>query len=246
MHFIRVHGQQTHFAAWTEKEPELSKLLLFFDIQASLPKEFVVSVFEVQSELEELESVAAVFQTTRPSSDKRFGVLVADEDCRKAGIVIDRSQRGKTGIHRVDSLHADLRGTPEQFSQLMVEILQRVWQGERRLRIFPAKRITGQVAVFFKLPQDEIDPATRTDCECVLSKANCHQFNEGNSTVEILGKLKGSTAQEIRALRTYSTPKPRAPKKSIFADLKEWCIRRVFSRFLRDRCDHDKTRNPSN
>jgi hypothetical protein len=61
MRFIRVSSQQPCFANWKEKEPTLSKLLQFFEVKPQARTPDPVSVFEVRSELEELESVAAVF-----------------------------------------------------------------------------------------------------------------------------------------------------------------------------------------
>ncbi len=84
MRFIRVSSQQTNFANWQDKEPTLAKLLQFFEVKPQARNPDPVSVFRVTSELEELESVAAVFQKTVTSPEKRFGVLTTEEDCRTA------------------------------------------------------------------------------------------------------------------------------------------------------------------
>ncbi len=62
-----------------------------------------------QNELEKLEAVAAVWQTSRSSPDKLFGVLVIDEDCRDAGMTIEH-RMGQTGISYIDDRHFDLVG----------------------------------------------------------------------------------------------------------------------------------------
>jgi hypothetical protein len=228
MRFIRVFAQQTCFANWQDKEPALSKLLQFFEVQPRTQHQVSVSVFEVRSELEELESVAAVFQKTRTCPEKRFGVLSTEEDCRTAGIEIDRNERGNTGIHRIDARHANLIGTPDAFTRLVVEILQRIWEGEQRLRIFPAKQITGQVAVFFKLPAEEIQAASREDCECVLSKANCHQFIEEHSRVNIHGNLSDKRDIPVIATRSYGSlaAPPDWRIRELTRRLRHWWTRR--------------------
>lgn len=228
MRFIRVSSQQPCFANWQEKEPTLSKLLQFFEVKPQARTPDPVSVFEVRSELEELESVAAVFQRTVTSPDKRFGVLTTEEDCRIAGIKVDRNEKGNTGIHQIDMRHTNLIGTPDQFNRLMIEILQRIWGGEQRLRVFPAKQITGQVAVFFKLPDQEIEEASREDCGCVLSKANCHQYIEEHSRVEIQGCVKDKRDFPVIATRSYGSllAPPDPSFRALIRRLRHWFAER--------------------
>ncbi len=88
----------------------------------------------------------------------------------------------------------------------MIEILQRIWAGEQRLRVFPAKQVIGQVAVFFKLPDQEIEEASREDCGCVLAKANCHLYIEEASRVEIQGCVKNKRDIPVIAVRNYGCP----------------------------------------
>lgn len=205
MRFIRVFSKQSSFGNWQDKEPALSKLLQFFDVEPQARNSDPVSVFQVTSELDELQSVAAVFQKTVTSPEKRFGVLTTEEDCRSAGIKVNWKEKGKTGIHQIDGRHTNLIGTPDQFICLMIEILRRIWEGEQRLRVFPANQIIGQLAVFYKLPDQEIDRASREDCGRVLSKANCHHFIEKDSRVEIQGCVKDKPDIPVIAVRNYAS-----------------------------------------
>jgi hypothetical protein len=204
MRFLRVVSGPTDFAEWQLVEPRLSKLFLSFDIQPRSSQIPPTSVFRVESELEALESAAAVFQKTGAKPDKLGGVLVTEQDCRDAGIRIV-SQEGGTGIRHVDNRHADLVGDSEQFKELFIIIIKRVWEGQDRLRMFPARQLSGQIAVFSKLPQGYIREESRETCERSLQKANCHQFDHAQRRVEILGRLDAKPSCEVRASRSYDT-----------------------------------------
>src|ERR1700678_1331177 len=154
MRLLRVFTVPTHFAEWYTAAPDLDKLLLCFGVRASTAP-VPASVFQVNDELEELESAAAIFQKSRSSPEKQFGVLVTDKECQQAGITITDPDGG-TGIEHVDIRHRDLVGDNSQFKALMAGIVKTMWEGEQRLRVFPAKQITGQVAVFSRLPDGRI------------------------------------------------------------------------------------------
>src|SRR5947209_7684908 len=108
MRFIHGFAQQKHFGNWFDKEPPLSKLLECFEVNRQLTKPIEVSAYAVESELEELEAVAALLQNAPATPDKRFGVLVSEADCAAAGIAIDPQEPGTTGIRRVDVRHVNL------------------------------------------------------------------------------------------------------------------------------------------
>src|SRR5262249_20686869 len=143
------------------------------------------------TELAEVEAVAAHFLTTKSTLEKRFGVIVTEEDCREAGIVIDPQELGTTGVRVIDRRHRDLKGTTvEQFGRLIARVVQAMWQGEQQIRLYPAQQILGQIAIFSKLPEEEIDPTARIDCLDVLGRQNWHTFHDSPPEVRITGSLK--------------------------------------------------------
>jgi hypothetical protein len=170
MRFLRVYAQQGLHGCWLEQQPPLARLLKCFDIkrEATRPPE-PTSVFLVNDEGEELEVVTALAQTTPSSPEKRFGILVSDEDCRAAGIRIDRDEPGQTGVSVVDIRHANLIGDQNQVFQLMVQIVASLWTGQQRLRVYPAQAILGQLAIFRRWPDASIHPQARANCERMLS-----------------------------------------------------------------------------
>jgi hypothetical protein len=202
MRLLRVFDRQSQFTEWQNPEPELSKLFLGFSIDPKLPKFDPPSVFHVKNELDELECVAGFFQKSGGSPEKLFGVLLTERDCQIAGIGISAEKEG-TGIKQVDARHANLIGDREQFRTLIAGIVGRIWEGEQRLRLFPANQITGQIAVFSKLPGSHICEDSRQACERVLSKTSCHQFHEKESRVEIVGRLKDKAECRVCAWRRY-------------------------------------------
>jgi hypothetical protein len=72
MRFLRVFSQQGLVSNWLEQEPPLSKLLKCFDVNRAASRLDPVSVYIVRSETEEAETVAALFQTTPGTPEKRL------------------------------------------------------------------------------------------------------------------------------------------------------------------------------
>jgi hypothetical protein len=202
MRLLRVFDTQSQFVAWQDPEPELSKLFLGFSIKPEATKFEPPSIFRVRSEADELECVAGFFQKSGGSPAKLFGVLFTARDCRDVGIRIDGDRTG-TGIRRVDDRHANLNGDKEQFRRLVAGIVARIWEGEQRLRIFPANQIAGQVAIFSRLPESHTCEDSRRTCERVLSKTTCHRFHDDESRVEIVGRLKDKAESPVCASRRY-------------------------------------------
>lgn len=92
-----------------------------------------VSVFWVQSDVEEAVVAAALFlprdtSFKQPSSFLR--VLLSD----LPATVEVRPTQGKTGLARVDALHRDLHGTAEDFRQISRSLRSRFARGEAVLR----------------------------------------------------------------------------------------------------------------
>ncbi len=170
MRFLRVYAQQGLHSCWLEQQPPLARLLKCFDVKrdAIRPPE-PASVYRVNDAIEELEVVAALTQTAPSRPEKRFGVLVSQQDCQAAGIRIDRREPGQTGVADVDARHANLIGEREQFFQLIVGIVAGLWIGEHRLRVYPTQAILGQLTVFSLQSDAAIHPDTRANCERMLS-----------------------------------------------------------------------------
>ncbi len=203
MRLLRVFAQQGLTWYWLDQKPPLPKLLQCFDVKRQGRNPNPVSLFRAASEVEEVEAVAAHFLKTPGSAEKRFGVLVNEVDCHAAGITIDPELRGNTGVHEVDGRHVNLKGALDQFCRLMVRIVQAMWEGEQRIRLYPAQQIAGQIAIFSKILDDKIDPITRKTCLDVLATKNWHDFEENPPAVVIRGILKDNSEFPVNARRTY-------------------------------------------
>src|SRR5207253_1051817 len=129
-----------------------------------------VSVYQINNDLDDVEAAAATALITGGSIEKRFGLVVTEEDCRAAGITIDAKEPGTTGVYAVDGRHRDLTGKTEEFAKLMVLIVKAMWEGEQRVRLYPAHQLIGQIAVLSKPLNANIDPSTRQDCVDALGK----------------------------------------------------------------------------
>ena|ERR1700687_4428376 len=137
MRFLRVFAQQGLVWNWFEKEPHLPRILKCFDINRTASRIEPVSVFAVRTEREEAETVAAQFQVSPSTPEKRFGIIIDKTDCQAAGILIDRTEIGNTGINTVDARHLNLTGTPKAFGSLVAQVVKKMWEGEQRLHIYP-------------------------------------------------------------------------------------------------------------
>ena len=76
MRFLRVFAQQGLVSNWLEQEPPLAKVLKCFDFNRMASRIDPVSVYVVRSEREDVETVAALFQTTPGTPETRFGSLI--------------------------------------------------------------------------------------------------------------------------------------------------------------------------
>ena len=117
-------------------------------------------------------------------------MCVTQDDCSRAGIRFEADADGDTGITGVDQRHANLKGSPDAFSELMAGILARFWEGENRLRVFPAWQILGELAVLARLPADQIAEGPRANCQKVLDKhAGMLNYLDDGSGVELKKEL---------------------------------------------------------
>jgi hypothetical protein len=93
------------------------------------------STYEVEGELDEAQAAAAHLLTdTHPRIEARHLVRIRAADLAAAGIGVEDSVIGTTGIVRVDFHHRDLVGTKEQFERPVQVILARLREGEDRIR----------------------------------------------------------------------------------------------------------------
>ena len=93
------------------------------------------STYQVEGEIEEAQAAAAHLLTdTHPKIEARHLVRIRPADLVEAGIRVDDSFIGTTGIVWVDFRHRDLVGTKGQFERLVDVILSRLREGEDRVR----------------------------------------------------------------------------------------------------------------
>jgi hypothetical protein len=148
-------------------------------------------VYAAATEAEELQSVAAFYQSNCPKrADKLFGVCLTEDDCDVAGISIVADADGNTGVADVDRRHANLTGSQQQFSGLIARILGKLWEGENRLRVFPAWQILGELAVLSRLADNQIAGKARESCQKVVDNhADMLKYSGDGSCVELKKEL---------------------------------------------------------
>jgi len=190
MEFLRVHAKAS-YSQWFGTKPELSKLLECFGVprnHGSAKQVKPVSVFGARNQDEELQAVAAHFQYSPVTVEKRFTICVTKKDCDDAGIEIAFS-RGNTGIDFVDARHADLKGNLENFIRLTNVVIRRIWEGENRFRIYAPHAILGELALLSRL-SDGVDDLAIQRCIDVLGKTpDWYRIPAGRDVVELIGKM---------------------------------------------------------
>lgn len=188
MQFVRICSR-TPFE-WTARQTELSKLLKCFGIKSGIPSPPPISVYIAANPLEELEVAAALLQMDEAAPEKKFALKISPADCDLTGVRMEYNEIGTTGVPLVDKRHVNLKGSQEQFEKLMVQIIAKYWEGEDRLRIFPAEQIGGQLAVFTKLDAMKISPLALERCRISLQKDSTIKWiAQTNSYVEMEGSL---------------------------------------------------------
>jgi hypothetical protein len=208
MRILRVFDQQGLLNYWSAESPPLPRLVQCFGLQRNQPNPRPVSVYRAENEQEEMEAVAALFQVQPRHPDKRFGVLFTDGDCREAGVTVDESERGETGVQAVDGRHVNLRGTGQHFARLIVQIIKKMWEGEQLLRVYPPQQIVGQLAVLSRLGDAEIEAGTRQTCAEILAGVNWHTFHDNLARVEIRCRLQDDEDFPVSAWRGLPADSP--------------------------------------
>ncbi len=205
MEYLRVFTTQSYATEWFNKKPDLSTLLLCFDMarahETNTPVSSV-SVFRAYSHQEELQNVAALSQNSRAKAKKRFAICVTDADCAEAGVKIEQTP-GNTGVSVADARHSDLNGDLGNFIKLTKVITRRIYEGENRFRTYSSHAILGEIAIFSRL-EKEFDDDVRSRCKLVLEKSpGLWQFCDDRDVVEIYGTLtdKKNAGVSITATR---------------------------------------------
>ena len=221
MEYLRIFASSRD--CWVDKKPSLSSLLRCFDLISGLAADRPVkkppSVFHACDRREELQNVAAHFQMTSTTVEKRYAISIKRSDCEKAGVEI-KSTRGKTGVSFVDARHSDLTGTPENFFKLMAVLAGRIWEGENRVRVFSAHAIFGQIAVFSQLP-GEIDPGAKDRCRTILEKCPPWLSHENRDNVV---EISGSIIHKPNDIKVHAMHDLRSnpPADSLFDRIRQW------------------------
>ena len=190
MWLLRTFETQSWFNAWHQKKPSIEDLLRCFDREKS--DTHAVSAFAAITSADELECATAHFQTySRTDFALQFIVRFSSDECRRAGIITEPARdEGLTGVSFVDAKHFNLKGTTEQFSELIKIIVGRIWLGEERLRLFPVHQLRYQTAIFSRMPENVIEKAARQRCDKLLSKyQGRHRFSEKQDKITIYGDL---------------------------------------------------------
>jgi hypothetical protein len=194
MRFIRTFSRSP--TEWSNKSPEVSGLLAYFEINSKTLSPEPVSVFASATPVEELETAAALIQVDEGSPAKRHGIRLTQSDCDVAGVQII-SEVGETGVSFVDKRHVVLKGTQDQFARLMAQIVINYWQGDDRLRTFPEQQIAGQLVVFAQLGPSIISSEAIERCRIGLRKSGFEWRNRSRGTFDMDGHLQHDKQQVV-------------------------------------------------
>jgi hypothetical protein len=137
---------------------------------------FHESTYEVAGELEETQVVAAHLLTdTRPKIEPRYIVRIRQPDLVATGVQAADSVLGTTGLVWVDFRHRDLVGGRDQLQALVGTILQRLEEGEDRVRRFGGPQLRWALSQFQALPTEE----RPTHTAAILARVLAGQSLEG-------------------------------------------------------------------
>lgn len=202
MDYLRVFKTPS-FSNWCGCKTNLSSLLKTFAVSRRDRGRLTCSVFGYNNRAEELENVAALFQTKPNSVDRRFGIWLTNQDCEEAAIALMRTE-GQTGVRSVDQRHFELGGTADNFVDLTMSLVRRIWQGEDRVRAYAALTILGELAMFSRT-NEGIHDVVKRNCIDIFERsrgdgAGCRLLE--HSVVELTGTvIEDSTITSITVLR---------------------------------------------
>jgi hypothetical protein len=131
------------------------------------------STYLVDGPLEEMRVAAAhLLADDDPKIETRYLVRILLSDANAAGLRVEDSTIGGTGVGWVDYRHRDLVGTKEEFLGLVAVILGRLREGEDRIRRIGKPQYEHALQHFAGLPATERPTHTRAVIECVLNKTS--------------------------------------------------------------------------
>ncbi len=127
------------------------------------------STYLVEGPIEEARVAAAhLLAGKNPAMETRYLIHILVPDTAQAGLHVDDSSIGKTGVSWVDFRHRDLVGTEDQFRQVVEVILRRLREGEDRVRRIGPAQDAFSFHEFLARPKNEIPTSTRDLIACVL------------------------------------------------------------------------------
>jgi hypothetical protein len=129
-----------------------------------------VSVYQVESNVEEAEVAAALWVCQGASKASQNLLRIRLSDLLSAGIDAETTE-GTTGIRKVDAAHRDLRGSPEKFEILALALLRRAVSGEDLVRSVAGRGISARVAEFCALTLEEISSHSGRKARSELTRA---------------------------------------------------------------------------
>jgi len=200
MDYMRFFSKGSDSNEWHVKNPSIDRLRQIF-IKANQNSANDVSVFGTLDYRHELQNVAANYQVSPKTPEKTYAVLMTERDCSNSGVKIVKSS-GNTGCGCVDIRHAELVGTKDNFSKLVLRIVQRIWAGENRVRLYTAHAIIGELAVMSRLEKG-IEENAIANCVLCLSKSEQNfEFPNGSSVVRMVASPNGKADDPIESQRS--------------------------------------------
>lgn len=136
------------------------------------------STYLVEGALEEIQVAAAhLLAEDDPKLETRYLVRIHLADVDEVGLRAEDSALGVTGVGWVDFRHRDLVGTKDQFQGLVTVILERLRQGQDRIRRIGKPQYEHALQHFAQLPATERPSYTRQVIDCVLNKTPIADLN---------------------------------------------------------------------
>jgi hypothetical protein len=176
------------------------------------------STYLVDDPLEEMQVAAAHLLTEDdPKIETRYLVRILLAYPKEAGLRVEDSAIGGTGIGWVDFRHRDLVGTKDHFQKLVTTILGRLREGEDRIRRIGRPQYEHALQHFSELPATERPTHTRNVIQCALNKTSVADLvpDIALSTAE-LAKL--TIPEETISLRAFCLQKDGKGTGSMAAD----------------------------
>lgn len=135
-----------------------------------LPDACEESTYLVDGPIEEMRVAAAHLLADGAKIETRHLVRILLSDAKEAGLLVEDSVLGNTGIGWVDFRHRDLVGTKEQFQALVQVVLRQLHAGEDRVRRVGKAQFESALQHLLCLPTTERPTHTRDVIRCVLDR----------------------------------------------------------------------------